>query len=90
MISIFRKVIDSRVDERIKEIINSGKSFEFRDISEEEAKKEISLFIMENKNNGVARLSTLDFVLSLRIPAPQVEKILDIFVKENKIKELNV
>lgn len=87
MISIIKNYIDKRVDERINEIINND-ALELRDISESEAKREISSFILEKKNEGATQLSTLDFVLNLKIPAEQVDRILENYERENKIREI--
>ncbi len=87
MISIFKNYIDKRVDERINEII-SNDTLEFRDISNKEAKQEISAFILQKKENGITKLSTLDFVLNLKLPAEQIDDILERYEKKKKIKEL--
>lgn len=87
--SVFKHIIDKRVDERINEILKSRRDFKFRKISDAKARKEISSFILEKKSESITKLSILDFVLSLRLPAEQVSKILDGFEKEKKIKEIN-
>jgi hypothetical protein len=87
MISIFKNYIDKRVDERVNEII-SDDTFELRDISDREAKQEMSSFILQKKNSGITKLSTMDFVLNLRIPSGKVEKILEEYKKEKKVQEI--
>jgi len=82
--------IDKRVDERINEIVKSEDIFQFRDISDKQAEKEIKEFILDKKAEDITELSTFDFVLKLKIPAIQIEKILDKFKKQNKIKEIYV
>ncbi|XOB46614.1 MAG: hypothetical protein ACKKMV_00305 [Candidatus Nealsonbacteria bacterium] len=67
----------------------SGDTLNFRDISKSTAKKEISSFILKEKERGVKRISTLDIVLKTKIPAKQVESVLEEFKEENKIKEIN-
>lgn len=86
----FRREIDTRVDERINEILHSnvGDDFTLRQVSGEEARREISSFILRKKAKGITRLSTLDFVLSLRIPPTQVEDVLEDFKKEQKVTEV--
>ena len=88
MISFIKHIIDKRVDQRINEIIHDD-SLEFKTISNSKAKKEISSFILENKEKSITKLSTLDFVLNLRLPADQVEDVLGNFKKEKKLKEVN-
>lgn len=89
MIPFLQNTIDKRVDERINEIIKSNRDFEPRDISDEEAREEISDFILEQKRAGNLHLTTLDFVLNLRLPAEQAERILEEFKSEHKVKEIN-
>lgn len=87
-LNFFQRIIDRRVDDRINEILNSGDNFEFQDISDSEAKDKISSFIVKNGKEGITQLGTLDFVLNLRLPAQQVEKVLYDFEKEERIKEV--
>jgi len=87
MISLFKNYIDKRVDKRINEIINDD-TLSFRNISDSKARQEMSSFIVEKKDRGVTKLSTLDFVLSLKLPAEQIEKVLDNYKKEKRIKEI--
>lgn len=65
------------------------KVLKFRKLSQIKAKSEVSDFILKEKKRGEKTLNTLDVVLNLKIPAPQIEKILEEFLKENKIKEIN-
>ena len=86
--SLLNKKIDERVDERLNELIKSEELFSFRKISDKQAREEITQFIIKNKEEGKTQLSTLDFVLNTKLPAPQVEKILGEFEKEKKIAEV--
>ena len=86
--NFFQGVIDKRVDERIAEILKGSGDFEFKKVSDSEAKEEISSFIKRKHDENVTQLSTLDFVLNLRLPAEQVERILERFEKEKKVKEI--
>ncbi len=61
----------------------------FRKLSIKKAKTEVADFIAKEKTNGVKTLSAFDIVLSLKIPADQVEEVLSDFTKEKRIKELN-
>jgi hypothetical protein len=90
MISFIENFIAKKVDERINEIINDDSTLEFKNISDEKAKKEISSFILQKKQNGITKLSTLDFVLNLKLPAEQIEEVLDDFKKSKMVREINV
>jgi len=87
-LNFFQQIIDRRVDARINEILNSEDSFEFQDVSDSEAREKMKSFILKKKEEGITQLGTLDFVLSLRLPAQQVESILDEFETSKKIKEV--
>lgn len=87
--NIVSGLVDKRVDERINEIIKSDDFLVFRDISDKEAKKEITKFILQKKDEGVTQLTTFDFVLKLKIPAVQVERIIEKFEKEKRVEEIN-
>lgn len=89
MMSILKNLIDKRVDERINQIIGNNDVFDFKNISDNKAQKEISDFIISKREEGIIKLSTLDFVLNLKLPAEQIEKILGIFKSQHKIKEVN-
>lgn len=65
------------------------KDLKFRKLSIKRVKSEVSDFIVREKRKGIKSLSALDIVLSLKIPANQVERVLDDFTKEKKIKEIN-
>ncbi|MFA5072161.1 MAG: hypothetical protein WC511_07480 [Candidatus Pacearchaeota archaeon] len=66
-----------------------SKAVEFRKVSLIKAKTEVSDFIVKKRRAGHETLNVLDVVLSLRIPAPQVEKVIEGFVKEKRVKEIN-
>ena len=61
----------------------------FRTLTKKKAKEEISSFILKKKKSGIKKISALDVVLDLKLPAQQVEKVFEIFIKEKKIKEIN-
>ncbi len=65
------------------------KDFKFRKLSIKKATSEVSDFIVKEKKKGVKSLSAFDIVLSLKIPANQVEEVLGGFTKAKKIKEIN-
>ena len=82
------EAVDRKVNERINEILEKRGAFEFRKLSMNEAKKETSSFIIEKYKEGIFQLSVLDIVLNLRLPAEQVEDIMEGFKKARKVKEL--
>ena len=85
--NFFQSYIQKGVDKRINELIASD-SFQLCDIDDREATKKIKKFILEQKLQGNTKLSTLDFVLSLNLPADQVESILDIFENQKKVRSV--
>jgi len=89
MKSILQNFIDKRVDRRINEIIKSDDSFELRNVPDSKAESEISSFILEKKQGGITRLSILDFVLNLSLPAKQVSRILEQFEAENRLTSVD-
>lgn len=88
MLSFIAKKIDSRVDERLNELIKSEDFLSFRKLTDKQAKKEISDFILAQKSEGTTQLTIFDIVLKLKLPAQQVEKIMDGFEREKKVKEV--
>jgi len=69
--------------------VTKNNILKFRTLSKKEAEKEISSFILKNKKSGLKKISTLDVVLNLKLPAQQVEKVFEGFIKEKKIKEID-
>lgn len=61
----------------------------FRKISKNKAKEKISDFIIDEKENGTKKLSTLDIVMELKIPANQVEEVMKDFERKNMVKEID-
>ena len=47
----------------------------------------ISKFILRKKDEGVTKLSVVDFVVGLGISAENVEKVLEKFLKEGRVTE---
>ena len=87
MLPFFEKIIENRVDKRINDIIRSDDTLVFRAVSDEEAREEISSFIIHKKSEGITRLSVLDFVLNLKLPADQVEGVLEEFEQKGRLTE---
>mgnify|MGYP001561111175 CR=1 FL=1 len=52
------------------------------------AKKEILAFISERHKRGIFKVSIFDMVVSLKLPASQVEDIMNGFVRKGKVKEI--
>lgn len=88
MTNFLRRIVNNQVDKRINEIIRSGRGLEPISISDAEAERRVSSFIVKENKQGVKNLSTLDCVLNLNLPAQQVDKILERFVEQKKIKEI--
>lgn len=69
-------------------IVMGGGGFSFREIPDSKAEKEITRLILSKRSEGIKRVSALDFVADLRIPAPQVEKVMTWFEKDGRVKEI--
>ena len=82
------EIIERKVKERFDEILAAKETFKFREVSKIEAKKEITSFILERHKESIFKISILDLILNLKLPASQVEGIMDSFVKKGKVKEL--
>lgn len=83
--SLINKRVDTRFDERMGDMLFSLTS---RRVSNEQAKKEMRDFILQQKELGNTKLSVLDLMLGLNLPANQVQNILDTMEAEEKIKEI--
>lgn len=84
--SLINKRVDTRFDERMDDMLFSLTS---RRVPNEQAKKEMRDFILQQKELGNTKLSVLDLMLGLNLPAGQVQNILDVLEAEEKIKEIN-
>lgn len=82
----FNKIIDSRVDERVSELL--AKQNSFRKISDAKAKLEVSEYMLSLKKKGVSQASLFDIARSLNLPIEQAERIMSKFVRMKKVKEL--
>lgn len=60
-----------------------------RKLSQREVENQVEKFISLKQSKGYTTISTLDLVLKLRIPAPQIENVLEKFQKERNLREIN-
>lgn len=89
-------LVNKNLEEKISEIIETKlnsllekkDTINFREISNIEAKREIINYIGQQHKNGIFKLNTLDLILELKLPALQVDKILNQYLKEGRIKEI--
>ena len=84
--SKLNELIDRRVSQKIDEFIAQRKTIQFRVLSNSNAKKEILAFISERHKRGIFKVSIFDMVVSLKLPASQVEDIMNGFVRKGKVK----
>ena len=56
-------------------------------ISDKEAEVKIRAFLQERKKQGLKDVNALDFYVYLRLPAPQVDRIMTKLVKERVVGE---
>ena len=85
---MFKSYLDRKVDERIKEVFGLNTHDNFRKVPDSVAREDIKHFILQQKENGNKAMSLLDVTVSLNLPAEQVDKVLNGFERENKIKEI--
>lgn len=82
--------LDSIVEERLRHLLRQKElSEKFRGIDDDTARSEINNFIIEKKREGITKLSVIEISAVLRLPIEQVEKIMDVYKKEGKVKEIN-
>lgn len=82
------RLVDKKVEEKIKKFFEEKETINFRKISDSEARKEIVSFILEMKKNGFRKISILDIVVGLNLSPIQVEKIMKRFEKEKSVKRV--
>ena len=86
--SEIKEYLNYLVEEKLQHLLRQRELREqFRNIKESDAKREITSFILEQGKHGINRLSIFDISVALRIPAEQVEKIMDKFAKGGLVKE---
>lgn len=59
----------------------------FRRVTLTEARKLVTAYILRMKANGTTRISGVDLVRELRLPPPQIERVMTDFSRERKVKE---
>jgi hypothetical protein len=84
----FKGAVDRRVDERMNELLTGNSDFHFIDIDDRNATKIMSDYILEQKKKNNNELTTYDFVINLRLPAKQVDNIIENFERQNLVKEV--
>jgi len=81
----FEKMMEEKVNEKIKDILQLKETTNFKKINDSQAKKEISSLILEMKNSGICKINILDIVVNLNISPEQIERIMEKFGKEKKV-----
>ena len=84
-----KKIIDERVEEKFKKLIEEKELITFRDIKDNLAQKEIESFILGVKKAGILKISIIDIVNNLKLPPEQIERIMARFEKTGRISEIN-
>jgi len=83
-----KDAVDRRVDERLDALLTGNTSFHFINLDDKNATRLMSDFILEQKKKNNMELTTYDFVINLRLPAKQVDSVLEDFEKQNLVKEI--
>lgn len=81
----FEKMIEEKVNEKIKNILQLKRTTNFKKINDRQARKEISSLILEMKSRGIHKINILDIVVNLNIPPEQIERIMEEFETEKKV-----
>lgn len=71
-----------------KKLFEKEETIEFKKISDSEARKEMTDFILKRKKEGITRIGILDIVVNLSLPAKQIKKIMEKFEKEKKVAKV--
>lgn len=66
--------------------IKMGLKTPFRCVSDNIAMKEVTEFIKERKEEGFKKISIVELVKELKLPAEQIEEIMKTFEKEKRVK----
>jgi hypothetical protein len=72
--------LNSRVDSLEKDLKNQkiiSEAYIERDISDDEAKKDIINYIKEIKSKGNTKISMIDLVTNINLPSEQIERIME-------------
>lgn len=81
--------LDALVERKVEKILQEKTLFnQLREVKNSTAKKAILNFIIEQGKRGITQLSILDLSVALKLPAFQVEKIMESFSKRGLIREI--
>jgi len=84
------ELVDQLIEEKIEGFLKEKSApFEFKKIDDNLAEREIECFLLEMREKDVSKTSIFDIVVSLRLPAEQVERIMEKFEKEGRVSGLN-
>ncbi len=76
------------LEKRIGGVFEQKEIIKFKKISESEAKKEITDFILQMKEKSISKISILDIVCSLNLPPEQIERVMEQFKSKKKVSEV--
>ena len=85
-----KSLVNELVEEKIKSLREEKDTLlEFKKIDDALAGREIECFLLELKEENVSKISILDIATNLKLPADQVERIMEKFEEEGRVSELN-
>jgi len=82
------KMVDEKVEEKIRKILEERDILKFKKIDDAEAKMQITSFILGAKKKGVSKINILDIICSLNLPPEQIERIMKKFEKEKSVVKI--
>ncbi len=78
------------IHEELKSLLREGKLiYETRIVSDIEAEAEIKEFLLEKKRLGITKVSIFDIFTSLLLPMEQIERLVEKFENEGRIREVD-
>ncbi|SRR6266498_293829 len=85
---IIGTLVEKLVNQKLTTILEQHSVFDFRQISNSKAKKEIISFLTHKYEDGIFQINLLDIIVELKLPASQVEKIMFELEEKGKVNEL--
>lgn len=87
--NLLNTLINKQVDKRVNELISStGGLINFVDVDDSNAERMVRNFILHQKEENIKELTTYDFVVNLRLPAPQIDNVMKKFKQAKLVREI--
>ena len=86
--SKLNELIDEKVSRKINEFLTQRQTIQFRKVADTQAQREISKYILSEQKVGNFKVNLLELVINLKLPAEQIEKIMDVFKGKGRLEEV--